>query len=215
MHSSLCLTRTLFSRLLEWRDGSHSCGTQWICRDRDDAGGERRRPQSPKQQSEPSSSASPEPTNLSHDSSFPLAYTSLCTTLFSRLLGWHNGSHACGKPWIWVDGPHVCDNTWTCRDRDDAGGEGCRPQSPRQREPTSSASPEPTNLSHESSLPLAHTSLCAVFSRLLGWHDGSHVGGSTWTCRDRDDAGGERYKAQSPRQCGEPSFALHLSPSAL
>ena len=29
MHSSLCLTRTLFSRLLGWRDGSHVSGTQW------------------------------------------------------------------------------------------------------------------------------------------------------------------------------------------
>jgi len=70
-----------------------------------------------------------------------------------------------------------------------------------------------TNLSYDSSLPLAHTSLCTLFSRLLEWQDGSHVCGNTWTCRDRDDAGGERYKAQSPRQ-GEPSFAPHLSPPA-
>ena len=88
-------------------------------------------------------------------------HSSLCLTrtLFSRLLGWRYGSHDCGK-------------LWTCRDRDDAGGEGCRPQSSKQREPSSSASPEPTNLSHDSSLPLAHTSLCTLFSRLLGWRDG-------------------------------------------
>ena len=68
VHSSLCLTRTLFSRLLGWHDGSHVGGKLWTCRDRDDAGGERCKPQSPSQ-SEPSSSASPEPTNLTHDSS--------------------------------------------------------------------------------------------------------------------------------------------------
>ena len=62
-----------------------------------------------------------------------------------------------------------------------------------------------------------HSSLCltrTLFSRLLEWRDGSHSCGTQWICRDRDDAGGERYKAQSPRQ-GEPSFALHLSPPAL
>ena len=135
MHFSLCLTRTLFSRLLGWHDGSHACGIQWTCRDCDDAGGERCKPQSPRRR-EPSSSALPQPTNLSYDSSLPLAHTSLCT-FFSRLLGWRHGSHECGR-------------RGTCRDRDDAGGEGCKPQSPNQQsEPSSSASPEPTNLSYE------------------------------------------------------------------